>query len=186
MATRKTTGRDLRFGRRGSSSRRLRARSRPVQHEKIEQAAIVSQAKWLGGWAYVIGTRRPRGQECPNCGVFVQEWQGTCQTAGIADLLLFLPEPGGRRVSPALPLAEVLAALETTPHRFVVFECKAGDNDLQPAQRIFRALCRAAGLRHLTGDVNVFMHWCVEQGYLKASQLPHDRQPTGASRWAND
>ena len=154
---------------------RTQTRRKPVQREKGEQAAIAQQVLWLGGWVYTIGTRRQRGQKCPNCGTFVQEWQGTRQTPGLPDLLIFLPKPGARRPSRALPLADLLAAIRLTPHQFVVVECKAGKNRMSDDQRIFRALCLAAGVDHIEGDLDAFLGWCLEHGYLSTAQLSHGR-----------
>ena len=77
--------------------KRLRLHAgRPL--EKAEQAGTVKLLQLLGADVYVIGTHRPRGRPCPQCGTFVAEHQGTCQTPGIADLVVFLPGELPRRV----------------------------------------------------------------------------------------
>ena len=85
------------------------------------------------------------------------------QSAGIPDLLAFLPstrEPG-RLV-------------------LVCVECKRRGGRLRPEQAIFRERCRAAGVAHVVGDLDAVIAFLVEQGFLRATQVPSYRQPVSA------
>lgn len=119
-----------------------------MQREKIEQAHIVQVLRAIGGTAYVLGTRRRRG-----------DYQGTMQTPGAPDVIGFTPRRAGRR-------------------RLLMIECKAAGGRLRPAQAEFRALCHDAEVVHLTGDLNVVVRWLICEGYLRSDQVPHYRQPT--------
>jgi hypothetical protein len=48
--------------------------------ERVQQAHIIRLVRTIGGVVYVLGTVRRRG-----------DYQGTMQTPGISDLLVFLP-----------------------------------------------------------------------------------------------
>jgi hypothetical protein len=111
----------------------------------------------VGGTVYVVGTRRPRGSRCRKCGEFVTEHQGTCQTAGIPDLLAFLPPR---------PQAE-----------FVFIEAKAVDGRLSTPQREFRDLCLGARLAHVVGGLDAVIAFLLERGRLLANNVPHYRLP---------
>lgn len=151
---------DQRF-RRGGTFRRA-ARS-AVPSEKVEQGHVIQLAVSLGGKVYVLGTRRPRGKACPKCGTFVEEYQGTRQTPGISDLLIFLPIRG---------------AVEGQAQALLVFdECKKQGGQLSPAQREFREWCRRAAQHHISGGLDAFIAFTVAQGLTKATQFAHYRQP---------
>lgn len=134
------------------------AGAKPVQREKYEQATIVQLLEAVGGRVYTLGTRRRRGANCPACGTFVAEHQGTRQTPGLCDLLVYLPR---RRDWSQL-------------WRLLLVECKAAEGRLSPAQQDFRALAIGAGVDHITGDAVAVEAWLRAQGYLKAEEPPRD------------
>lgn len=59
----------------------------PVVSEKVEQAHVLQAFGWVGGSAWVAGTRRRKG-----------DYQGTMQTPGIPDVIGFVPDGAGRRL----------------------------------------------------------------------------------------
>lgn len=139
-------------------------RPRPRQRlEKFEQADSAALLTSVGGKVYVLGTRRPRGRNCPTCGTFVAEHQGTRQTPGIADLFCFLP-----------PTA-------TDDGRAVWVESKARDGRLSAEQKDFRDWCQRVALDHITGGLEAVIAWLVWRGRLKTSQVPHYRAPGGTA-----
>ena len=128
--------------------------------EKVVQPDIVQLIRLLGGKEYVLGTHRPRGKACPRCGFFVTEYQGTCQTRGIADLFAFLPQMRRTRRQDA-PETTIV-----TPWQLVAIECKATDGQLRPEQQEFREYCRAANVAHVTGDLDAVIAWLENEGYV--------------------
>lgn len=154
------------------------ARRKPVQREKIEQSKILQLAALVcvqieirdpktkqmvrqpGIW--VMGTRRSRGKPCPQCGTFVAEDQGMRQTAGHADLVIFLKaRANGDRV------------------RLLYWESKAGKNTTSSAQDAFLSLAGQAGNFVGSGDFDDFIAFLVEHHYIKADSVAHYRQPKG-------
>lgn len=125
----------------------------PRVPESAEQAHIVQLTRSLGGRAYVIGTKRKR-----------TDFQGTCQTPGIPDLLLFLPR---RAPDPGW--------------QFLVIECKGRGGRLRTEQVMFAELCRWANVEHLVGGLDAYIAWLVARDYVKAESFPHYRQPGGAT-----
>jgi hypothetical protein len=124
--------------------------SRPL--EKSEQAGTVKLLTLLGADVYVIGTTRPRGRPCPCCGTFVAEHQGTCQTPGMADLVVFLPGPLPRRV----------CFIEQKRHGGILSE---------PQQR-FRDLASDSTALYVAGTLDDVMLWLNNGGYLKRPLHP--------------
>jgi hypothetical protein len=116
--------------------------------EKTEQAHIVQLLLSINAAVFVLGTRRPRG-----------DYAGTCQTPGLPDLVAFLPS--------------------TREHgtRQVWIECKAIGGRLRSEQQNFRTLCECAGVAHIVGTFDDVIAWLAGNGYVKASQFPHYRQP---------
>jgi hypothetical protein len=111
--------------------------------ERAQQAAIVKLLRSIQGQVYVIGTTRRKG-----------DYQGTNQTAGLADLLCFLP-----------PVPRVVV---TSSARVLLFvEVKAQGGRLRIEQREFQHLCNAANVWHLVGDLDVVLQWLTAQGYLR-------------------
>ena len=118
--------------------------------EKAEQAGTVRLLQLLGADVYTIGTRRPRGRTCPQCGTFVPEHAGTCQTPGLPDLLVFLP--------PA----------DSSSKRLVCFvEQKREGGRLSPEQRQFRVLAQTSSAVYVTGTAADVVTWLGEHGYLR-------------------
>lgn len=139
----------------------LRSRRKPVQHEKVEQQHVVDLVGKIGGRVFVLGTRRGHVR-CLHCGKDTPEHQGTKQTPGVSDLLLFVPVPTGVRKQLVL----------------VFFECKANGNTLSKAQREFRDLCVAASQEHITGGLNDLYAWLLQHQVVREHQVPYYRLPS--------
>jgi hypothetical protein len=135
-------------------------RKKPVQREKFEQAHVIDLMKRFGGKEYVLGTRRPAGRRCPKCGEFVREHQGTCQTPGVADVLMFMPALDDRAAR---------------RYRFLAIECKAPGGRMSAEQREFKDFCDGAGIEHILGGLDAAIAWLVVNGYAKTHQFPHYR-----------
>lgn len=120
-----------------------------VQREKVEQAHGVQLLRSLGAAVYVSGTHRKKG-----------DFQGTMQTPGIPDVEAWLP---GQRVQGA--------------RRLLKWEVKAGEGRLNAEQRVYQALCVAAGVAHLCGDCNALIAWLIHEGYLRRDSVAHYRVP---------
>lgn len=118
--------------------------------EQVEQAHIVQLLRSVGAAVYVMGTHRRRG-----------DYQGTMQTAGIPDLLAFVPPAAG----------------STVPPRLLFVECKAAGGRLRLEQVDFREHCLAAEVDHVVGNLDAVIAWLVERGLVKASQFPSYRLP---------
>lgn len=118
----------------------------PRVSERVVQAQIVALLRSLGAKVYVLGTVRRRG-----------DYQGTMQSPGIADLLVFLR---GRQLW---------------------VECKAAGGRMSPAQVEFQALCGMAGVAHVVGGVDAVLAWLVDAGIVKADNVAHYRQPAPRS-----
>jgi hypothetical protein len=117
--------------------------------EKHEQADTVQLLEVIGAAVYQVGTRRPRGRSCPSCGTFVAEHQGTCQTPGISDLVVFLPA----RHADARPVLFV--------------EQKAVTGRLSPPQQVFRTLVEQSTALYLSGTVDDALLFLETRGYLR-------------------
>lgn len=126
----------------------------PRVPESAEQQHIVQLARSLGGRVYVLGTKRKR-----------TDFQGTCQTPGVADLVVFLPRRSPRE-----------------GWQFLFIECKGRGGRLRPEQVMFQELCRWAEVEHLVGGFNAFIAWLAARNYVKAENFPHYRQPQGEQR----
>jgi hypothetical protein len=158
------------FDRLISDVTRERAPRRPVARrprnpgiEKYQQHDGLKLLASMGADFYVLGTRRSRGKPCPKCKTFVPEDQGTRQTEGISDVLIFLPlQPGAS-------------------HRVTLWwEAKHADGGrLSPAQVRFADLCRQAAQEHCAGPLAALYAWLVEHGYLDRNRVPHYRLPMG-------
>jgi hypothetical protein len=120
--------------------------------ERAEQAAIVRLLRTLRAEVYVLGTTRRRG-----------DYPGTMQTAGLPDLVLFLPpqSAGGR-------------------WRQVWCEVKAIDGRLSPAQRAFRGHCGDAGVDYIYGSLTAVIDWLAAQGYVRAARGPAPSRDRGS------
>lgn len=118
--------------------------------EKAEQAAIVQLTRALGGYAYVLGTRRRKG-----------DYPGTNQTPGLPDLWLWLPAQPAHH-HPAVALW---------------WECKAARGRRSPEQETFGKLCEAARVPYGYGPLDAYIRQLVDWGRLRADQVPHYRRP---------
>lgn len=112
--------------------------------EKDEQAAIVKLLEALGAKVYVLGTRRPKGDH-----------QGSCQTPGIPDLYVFLPNHRDLRLFSNVP---------------VWIEVKARAGRLSESQRQFAALVTDSPSHYVTGTCDDVQNWLVDHGWLLESQ----------------
>jgi hypothetical protein len=115
----------------------------PDPLEKFIQRDIQKLLLLLGAKVYVLGTRRPRGDQ-----------QGTRQSPGLPDLIAFLP-----------------ARLPSRRSRILLIEVKRKGNDLSQAQFDFQTLCQAANIAYVTGNLDRVIDWLVAEDYLSASQL---------------
>lgn len=141
-----------------------------VQREKVEQANIVQLAAILGGTVYVLGTRRGR-VKCPGCGTLVREYQGTKQTAGISDLVIFLPMA-------RYPKPGTIATL--CGPCLLFFEAKSATGRRSPEQVHFAELVLSLGIERVeycVGTYDAFIAWACARGYCRAEQFPYYRQP---------
>lgn len=130
-----------------ASSRRRRP---PSPLEKVEQAHSVELFDRIGAQVYVLGTRRKK-----------TDHQGTMQTPGLPDLLVFLPPRAGQ-----------------TPRRrlLMVEQKRSREGRFSPAQIVFRELCQESEVAHVGGDFNAVIAWLVAEGYCRDEQFPHYRQ----------
>jgi hypothetical protein len=112
----------------------------PRVPERVVQAQVVKLLRTVGGRVYVLGTVRRRG-----------DYQGTCQTAGMSDLVCFLRG------------------------RLVMIECKAQGGRLSPAQQGFRDDCVMANVDHVVGGVDSVVEYLQARGVLKTENVPHYR-----------
>lgn len=116
--------------------------------ERVVQSQIVATLRTIGAAVYVLGTKRRKG-----------DYQGTMQTPGISDLVVFLPP--------------------RTRQRWVLLfvEAKAHGGRLSPEQKVFRDLCVNADVAHVAGNLDAVIGWLMANDYLKANQIPHYRLP---------
>lgn len=133
----------------GARLARLR-RPRPLL-EKVEQAHIVTLAQSLGAKAYVLGTRRKKGNH-----------QGTMQTPGIPDLYLVLPaiERPSRRPATAL-----------------WWEVKSETGARSTEQLEFALLIEAAYMPYGFGPLKAFIKWLLDNGRMLPHQVAHYNLP---------
>lgn len=125
--------------------------------EKHEQADIQKLAIQIGGSAWVLGTHRKKG-----------DYQGTCQTPGLPDLLVFLPI---RHAQPGAPTRHLVVV---EAKRVKAHGVRAGR--LREEQQDFRDECNDAHVSHVTGGYQAFVTWLIARGFVKADQFPHYRQ----------
>ncbi len=131
---------------------------RPRIPEKTEQAHIVQLLRSLGGQVFVFGTHRR-----------ATDYHGTMQTAGIPDLVCFLPvKRRGTDLQPGPRFEQVFV------------ECKAAGGRLRPEQIVFRELCLAAQILHVVGGLDDVIAFLVERDFVKSEQFAHYRQPSSA------
>lgn len=125
--------------------------------EKAEQADTVQLFSVLGK-VYVLGTRRKKGDH-----------QGTMQTPGISDLVVFL------RPSKLLTAAEIAAGHPSSRPRLVMTELKREKNgEYSDDQLTFRQWCHDAGVDYIGGAFNVVVAWLVREKYVRADQFSHE------------
>ena len=118
--------------------------------EKVEQAHILQLIASVGGTAYVLGTRRPKG-----------DYQGTRQTPGVPDVIAFVPKPTMRGHGMQIAL-------------FIEVKRSVGGR-LSPEQSAFRDHCRFSGQEHVVGGLNAVIAWMVQNGVITDRQVPHYR-----------
>lgn len=139
-----------------------------VQREKVEQAHGVQLLRSLGAAVYVSGTHRKKG-----------DFQGTMQTPGIPDVEAWLPQPPAS-AGLAIDWSAVRKSFGVThAPRLLKWEVKAAGGTMSPAQREYQALCVAAGVAHVCGDVDTLIAWLIQERYLKPENVPHYRGRPG-------
>lgn len=129
--------------------------------EKTEQAQIVQLARKIGCTVIVLGVVR-RGSACPKCGEWVAGHRGTQQTAGVADIEIWLPERG---------------SVVRGQRELVKWETKSATGSLSPEQRDYRDLCIAGCVTWGSGTFNDFIAFLMARGLVKADSVPHYRLP---------
>lgn len=125
--------------------------ARPFADEKTEQASIINLVAQIGGVVYTLGSRR--AQYCGVCGSRTTD-QGTRQTPGISDLLVYLPPAPPRRVGRA-------------PWVPVWVEVKGKGGTLTAEQVAFRDITTRAGVAHLVGGVDAVVEWLAAGGWIR-------------------
>jgi hypothetical protein len=141
-------------------------RAAPRKLEAPEQARGVQLLTALGGKVYEPG--RPAARPDPKCLACLKNVRAR-QTPGVADVRCFLGERHA-----AVPHARVI------PPRLLEWECKApgrGEKGLSVEQREYRDLCVRTGIWHVVGDYTALVQALVNEGYLKAENVPHYRLP---------
>lgn len=128
--------------------------------EKAVQGHIVSALRTIGARVYILGRPGLRDRRCPKCHQAVRVEHGTRQTAGLADLLAFLPE--ARYAVPA----EYGATWRTQPHQLWV-EVKAEGGRRSLEQKLFADDCTMAKQAYLTGGLDVVLEYLKAHGYLR-------------------
>lgn len=131
----------------------MSARRVPVVSEKVEQSHIVQLLRSIGAKVYVSGTHRRR-----------EDFQGTMQTPGIPDIEAFIPNRCG-----------------IGGYRLLKVEVKRIGGRLRPEQQEYQQLCDQASVAHVVGNLDAVIGWLVREGYVKASSVPHYRQPAPTS-----
>jgi len=126
---------------------------RPTQDEKTEQANIQNLVRQLGGHVYTLGTRRAR--VCGTCGAPAD--MSTRQTAGLSDLVVFLPPPPYLRVAPG----------ERAPWVCLWVEVKGQHGTVSFEQAMFRRFCLAARVPHVVGGLDAFLEFARAGGWVK-------------------
>ena len=114
------------------------------QPERAIQAQIVHLLKSLGARVYVLGTTRRKG-----------DYQGTMMTAGLPDLMAFLPH--GRVSGDGWIL--------------LIVEVKAPKGRMSKPQRDFRENCLCAGVEHIAGGLDEVFSWLIQNKYLRQDQV---------------
>lgn len=144
-------------------------KSAPKRHgkpEQVEQEAIKKLLLAIGAKFYVAGTKRKR-----------DDYQGTMQTPGLADLpLVFLPK--FKRLAPDVRPSTAEAMRATEPmYQLVVIEMKSPEahrkkgGGLSAEQKELKHYCDLAGIPYIHGDAKRVVQWLIEHGYLRAEQV---------------
>lgn len=118
----------------------------PRVPEKVIQAQIVTLLRSIGAKVYVFGVRRRR-----------DDYQGTMQTPGAADLEAYVPFRNG------------------SGHRMVKIEVKADGGRPSAEQRALATLCRSAKVDYICGGVDDVVAWLIAGGWLARDSVPHYR-----------
>lgn len=124
----------------------------PRVPEKVVQAQGVNLIRSIGGAAWVLGTRRRRGDH-----------PGTMQSPGVPDVIFFLPPPP-LRGAPVIGFWEV----------------KARDGRMSREQVVFRDCCLAASAPHVTGDLDALIVFLADGGWIVRKNLAHYRSAARA------
>src|SRR4030095_15852963 len=114
-------------------------------------AARLEKAEHAGTVKLLKLPRVPLGLDGPNCGMFVAEHPGTCQTPGLPDLLAFLP---GEPIRPVC-----------------FIEQKRAGGQLSDDQRTFRVLAETSSALYIAGTMTDVLAWLTDRGYFKNRSL---------------
>jgi len=126
--------------------------------EKVEQANGVALLRSLGGRAWVLGTRRRRGDH-----------QGTMQTPGIPDVWAFLPPP--RYKSP------LDGKMPASPKGCGLWwEAKAEDGRRSPMQELFANCCADCDVAYVVGTLDDLFKFLIDGGWLLADNVAYYRR----------
>lgn len=117
--------------------------------ERQEQTNTINLLRSIGAHVYPIGTTRRKG-----------DYQGTMMAIGLPDIWVILPPLRDGRRPQALWI-----------------EMKRQGGRVRPEQKVFAERCQAAGVAHVTGTCDDVIAYLVQGGWLKASSLPHYKQP---------
>lgn len=138
----------------------MKTRRNTTPLEKDEQLGIRKLMRAIGAKEYVLGTKRRKS-----------DFHGTMQTPGIPDLQFFLPEKRSQ-----------FALDGSRTRRLVIVEAKRQKGGRFSSEQIeYRGLCAAAGVDYIGGCLDDVIAWLVKEGYVRADQFPHYRQPSAVT-----
>jgi hypothetical protein len=129
--------------------------------EKVIQRQIRTAALTIGGTVMTLG--RPARADDVH--------KGTRQTPGLPDLYIFLPQ--AVRDAPH-------SCFQWPAHTLWVEVKRAGTRDTRSkAQKDFAALCAATKTPYLWGDLDTFLHYLLERGYVTETAHYRKGSPHG-------
>ena len=122
-----------------------------TQLEKHIQFDIVKLLESLGAKVYRIGTKRKKGDH-----------QGTMQTAGIPDLLAFVPT----KISTVNPRRVSSVRWKSSPVQLWI-EVKRPGEEMSEEQAKFRNHALEADCAHVVGGVDEVVDWLRARGIVR-------------------
>jgi hypothetical protein len=139
-------------------------RRRPVR-EKDVQTQIIAALRSIGATVCTIGRPPRRDRPCPSCGTRTPTRKGTGQTAGIPDLVAFLPHAAWKPHGPE----------QTTRAHQLWIEVKAAGGTRSPAQLEFADRCQDTRQPYLVGGLDEVLDYLLTRGYIR--EVAHYRSP---------